>query len=89
MMMAEHLADKRRWEESMTRDADGVLYGVEGDIEDDGLLPGTSLSFLVLSHSLFFFFFYMPGFQRGKGHLICWMTLPIFSFLTIYWGTVY
>ena len=65
-MMAEHLADKRRWEESMTRDADGVLYGVEGDIEDDGLLPGTSLSFLVLSHSLFFFSFTCLDFREGK-----------------------
>jgi hypothetical protein len=40
MMMAEYLADKRRWEESMARDVDGVLRGVEGDIEDDGMLPG-------------------------------------------------
>ncbi|CEJ56097.1 hypothetical protein PMG11_02320 [Penicillium brasilianum] len=38
MMMAEYLADKRRWEESMARDVDGVLRGVEGDIEDDGML---------------------------------------------------
>lgn len=41
MMMAEYLADKRRWEESMARDVDRVLRGVEGDIEDDGMLPGT------------------------------------------------
>lgn len=40
MMMAEYLADRRRWEESMARDVDGVLRGVEGDIEDDGMLPG-------------------------------------------------
>lgn len=40
MMMAEYLADKRRWEESMARDVDGMLSGVEGDIEDDGMLPG-------------------------------------------------
>ncbi|KAF3386544.1 hypothetical protein F1880_000317 [Penicillium rolfsii] len=39
MMMAEYLADKRRWEESMARDVDGVLQGVERDIEDDGMLP--------------------------------------------------
>ncbi|KAF7719729.1 Uncharacterized protein PECH_008915 [Penicillium ucsense] len=39
MMMAEHLADKRRWEESMAREADGALDGVERDIEDDGMLP--------------------------------------------------
>lgn len=40
MMMAEYLADRRRWEESMARDVDGVLRGVERDIEDDGMLPG-------------------------------------------------
>ncbi|OKP13846.1 hypothetical protein PENSUB_421 [Penicillium subrubescens] len=39
MMMAEYLADRRRWEESMARDVDGVLRGVEGDIEDEGMLP--------------------------------------------------
>ncbi|KAJ5577644.1 uncharacterized protein N7459_006608 [Penicillium hispanicum] len=36
MMMAEHMADKRRWEEAMARDADGVLVGVEGE---DDMLP--------------------------------------------------
>jgi hypothetical protein len=44
MMMAEYLADKRRWEESMARDVDGVLRGVEGDIEDDGMLSGKSIA---------------------------------------------
>lgn len=29
MMMMEHLADKRRWEESMARDADAVVLGSE------------------------------------------------------------
>lgn len=48
MMMAEYLADKRRWEESMARDVDGVLRGVEGDIEDDGMLPGKFVLALVL-----------------------------------------
>lgn len=37
MMMAEYLADKRQWEESMARDADGILAGVEGE---DDMLPG-------------------------------------------------
>ena len=37
MMMAEHLADKRRWEESMARDADGMLGGFDGE---DEMLPG-------------------------------------------------
>lgn len=39
MMMMEHLAEKRRWEESMARDADGVMRGYEVE-EDDDMLPG-------------------------------------------------
>lgn len=38
MMMAEYLADKRRWEESMKRDVDGIVEGLE--IEEDDMLPG-------------------------------------------------
>lgn len=52
MMMAEYLADKRQWEESMARDVDGVLRGVEGDIEDDGMLPGKFCLGLVLGRVL-------------------------------------
>jgi hypothetical protein len=39
MMMAEYLADKRRWEESMKRDVDGVMDGFEAEVEED-TLPG-------------------------------------------------
>lgn len=35
MMMAEYLADKRRWEESMKRDVDGIMEGYEAEIEQD------------------------------------------------------
>ena len=38
MMMMEHLADKRRWEESMARDAAGVMQ--EFEAEEDDMLPG-------------------------------------------------
>lgn len=38
MMMAEYLADKRRWEESMKRDVDGIVQ--EFDLEEDDMLPG-------------------------------------------------
>jgi hypothetical protein len=38
MMMMEHLADKRRWEESMARDAAGVMQ--EFEAEEDNMLPG-------------------------------------------------
>jgi hypothetical protein len=37
MMMMEHLADKRKWEESMARDAGSVMPDFEG--EDDNMLP--------------------------------------------------
>jgi len=39
MMMAEHMADKRRWEESMARevDADAMMQGFE--YEEDNMLP--------------------------------------------------
>ncbi|OQD77814.1 hypothetical protein PENDEC_c002G04850 [Penicillium decumbens] len=37
MMMMEHLADKRRWEESMARDAAGVTQ--EFEAEEDNMLP--------------------------------------------------
>ncbi|CAI7571606.1 unnamed protein product [Penicillium pancosmium] len=37
MMMAEHMADKRKWEESMTRDVDSMTQGLE--FEDDNMLP--------------------------------------------------
>ncbi|KAJ5105894.1 hypothetical protein NUU61_003241 [Penicillium alfredii] len=37
MMMMEHLSEKRRWEESMARDADGVMVGYE--LEEDDMLP--------------------------------------------------
>ncbi|KAJ5103477.1 hypothetical protein N7532_004006 [Penicillium argentinense] len=37
MMMAEHLADKRQWEESMARDADAMMQGFE--YEEDDMLP--------------------------------------------------
>lgn len=39
MMQMEHLADKRRWEESMARDADAFVPGSE--FEEENLLPGT------------------------------------------------
>ncbi|KAJ5692813.1 hypothetical protein N7462_002236 [Penicillium macrosclerotiorum] len=39
MMMAEHLADKRRWEECMAREADGAMHGVDADLEEDNMLP--------------------------------------------------
>lgn len=42
MMMAEYLADKRRWEESMKRDVDGIMEGFE--IEEDDMLPGEFVS---------------------------------------------
>ncbi|KAK4871376.1 hypothetical protein LT330_000613 [Penicillium expansum] len=38
MMRMEHLADRRRWEESMARDGEGVVGGLEGD--EDDMLPG-------------------------------------------------
>lgn len=37
MMMAEHLADKRKWEESMARDVNSMVQGLE--YEDDNMLP--------------------------------------------------
>ncbi|KOS39813.1 hypothetical protein ACN38_g9339 [Penicillium nordicum] len=37
MMRMEHLADRRRWEESMARDGEGVVGGFEGD--EDDMLP--------------------------------------------------
>ncbi|KAJ5163584.1 uncharacterized protein N7500_005414 [Penicillium coprophilum] len=37
MMRMEHLADRRRWEESMARDGEGVVVGFEGD--EDDMLP--------------------------------------------------
>ncbi|CAI7664665.1 unnamed protein product [Penicillium glandicola] len=37
MMRMEHLADRRRWEESMARDGEGVIGGFEGD--EDDMLP--------------------------------------------------
>lgn len=36
MMMAEHMADRRKWEESMTRDVNSMTQGLE--FEDD-MLP--------------------------------------------------
>ena len=38
MMMMEHLADKRKWEESMARDAGNVMPEFEAD--EDNMLPG-------------------------------------------------
>ncbi|KAJ5467681.1 hypothetical protein N7475_005433 [Penicillium sp. IBT 31633x] len=38
MMHMEHLADRRRWEESMARDGEGVIGGIEIGDEDD-MLP--------------------------------------------------
>lgn len=35
MMMAEYWADKRRWEESMKRDVDGIMEGFEGEGEEE------------------------------------------------------
>jgi hypothetical protein len=45
MMHMEHLADRRRWEESMARDGEGVV-GVEGEGWEDDMLPGMLLFFL-------------------------------------------
>lgn len=52
MMHMDYLAEKRRWEESMVRDLDGVVR--DEDLEEDDLLPGMS-TLLVLS------------FNRGDG----------------------
>lgn len=40
MMRMEHLADRRRWEESMARDGEGVVGGFEGEVDEDDMLPG-------------------------------------------------
>ncbi|OQE86211.1 hypothetical protein PENNAL_c0021G02663 [Penicillium nalgiovense] len=39
MMRMEHLADRRRWEESMARDGEGVIAGFEGEVDEDDMLP--------------------------------------------------
>lgn len=39
MMRMEHLADRRRWEESMARDGDAVV-GFEEEVDEDDMLPG-------------------------------------------------
>lgn len=56
MMRMEHLADRRRWEESMARDGEGVVGGFEGD--EDDMLPG-----------MFFYYFYPFGI--GCGYVCC------------------
>lgn len=38
MMHMEHLADRRRWEESMAREGEVAEYGIED--EEDDMLPG-------------------------------------------------
>ncbi|KAI2713605.1 hypothetical protein CBS147332_5345 [Penicillium roqueforti] len=38
MMRMEHLADRRRWEESMARDGDAVV-GFEEEVDEDDMLP--------------------------------------------------
>jgi hypothetical protein len=43
MMHMEHLADRRRWEESMAREGEGV---VAGDMEEDDMLPGMCFGLL-------------------------------------------
>lgn len=45
MMRMEHLADRRRWEESMARDGEGVFGGFEGD--EDDMLPGMLVFFQI------------------------------------------
>ena len=44
MMRMEHLADRRRWEESMARDGEGIIAGFEGEVEEDDMLPGMLVS---------------------------------------------
>ncbi|CAG7939091.1 unnamed protein product [Penicillium nalgiovense] len=44
MMRMEHLADRRRWEESMARDGEGVIAGFEGEVDEDDMLPGMLVS---------------------------------------------
>ena len=44
MMHMEHLADRRRWEESMAREGEVAEYGIED--EEDDMLPGMFLGFL-------------------------------------------
>lgn len=45
IMMMEHLADRRRWEEEMSHDMDSVVGEFEVDVEEDGdgdevMIPG-------------------------------------------------
>lgn len=47
MMHMEHLADRRRWEESMAREGEGVVGEAEIGDEDD-MLPGMFCSFLLV-----------------------------------------
>jgi hypothetical protein len=51
MMHMEHLADRRRWEESMAREGEGVIGEVEIAEEDD-MLPGMLCAFFAVSFSL-------------------------------------
>ena len=44
MMRMEHLADRRRWEESMARDGDAVVGGFEEEVDEDDMLPGMFFS---------------------------------------------
>lgn len=45
MMRMEHLADRRRrWEESMARDGEGVIAGFEAEVDEDDMLPGMLVS---------------------------------------------
>ncbi|KAJ5960404.1 uncharacterized protein N7479_007554 [Penicillium vulpinum] len=39
MMHMEYIADRRRWEESMARDGEGVVGVFEGEVDEDDMLP--------------------------------------------------